>query len=86
MFFLLNPLYAIPFSNIFAIKLSVKQALEIHKFINLPKLLGNIPFLTVNIMVYNKLLLITKNAFINIKANGYLFINVAYAKRFRKIL
>ena len=50
------------------------------------KLLGGIPFLIIYIIIYNKLLLITKNIFINIKANGYLFVNIAYAKKLCKIL
>ena len=75
-----------PFNNIVAIKLSVKQTLEIPKFINLRKLLGGIPFLTTYIIIYNKILLIIKNIFINIGANGYLFINVTYAKKLCKKL
>ena len=50
------------------------------------KLLSGIPFLTVYIIVYNRLLLIIKDAFVNMGANGYLFVNVVYAKKLCKIL
>ena len=70
----------------FVIKPGIKQASKIPKFIDLHKLLGNIFFLTVYIIAYNKLLLIIKNIFVNIKANKYLFINIIYAKKLCKLL
>ena len=50
------------------------------------KLLGGILFLTVYIIAYNKLLLITKDIFINTEANRYLFVNIAFAKKLCKLL
>ena len=49
-------------------------------------LLGGIPLLTIYIIAYNRLLLITKNIFINTEANKYLFVNVAYTKKLCKLL